>query len=183
MSRIGKKPIEIPEKVEIKTEGPGIVVKGPKGELRMRIHPLVKIEQKDKQLIVSVKNETDRNQKAVWGLTRTLIANLVEGVTDGFKKQLEINGIGYKANVSGKKLILNIGYSHPVEFPIPEGIDIKIEANIITVAGIDKKLVGETAAQIRAIKKPEPYKGKGIKYLDEVVRRKAGKTAKAVGAG
>lgn len=183
MSRIGKKPIAIPEKVEVKIEGPGLMVKGPKGELRMRLTPLVKVEQKDKEIVVSISDQENREQRAAWGLLRTLIANMIEGVTKGFEKKLEINGIGYKANVSGPTLVLQVGFSHPINFAIPEGIEIKVEGNIIIVSGLDKKLVGETAAQIRMVKKPEPYKGKGIRYLDEQVRRKAGKVAKAVGAG
>ena len=181
MSRIGKKPIEIPDKVEVKIEGPGLIVKGPRGELSMRIHPSVKVVQQDKKIIVTVADIENSEQKALWGLMRTLIANLVDGVTEGFEKKLEINGVGFKAQSSGKKLVLQVGFSHPVEFPIPDGIEIKVEGNVITVAGIDKQLVGEVAASIRAIKKPEPYKGKGIKYIDEQVRRKAGKSAKAVG--
>lgn len=182
MSRIGKKPIAIPDKVEVKLEGPGIMVKGPKGELRERIHPLVKVELQDKELLVSVKNPENAEERALWGLFRSLLANMVLGVTEGFEKKLEINGIGFKAAVKGKDLVLNVGFSHPVEFAIPEGITIKAEANTITVSGVDKQLVGETAARIRAIKKPEPYKGKGIKYADEQIRRKAGKAAKAVGS-
>ncbi|MFH1225875.1 MAG: 50S ribosomal protein L6 [bacterium] len=188
MSRIGKKPIGLPAGVEAKIEGPGLVVKGPKGELRLRPNPLVKVALQDQQIIVSISEPENRKQKAMWGLTRTLIDNLVQGVTIGFQKQLEINGIGYKASVSpptgeagGQKLILHVGFSHPVEFAIPEGIEIKVAANVITVSGINKQLVGETSAQIRSIKKPEPYKGKGIKYAGEQIRRKAGKAAKAVG--
>ncbi len=173
----------MPAEVEAKIEGPGLTVKGPKGELRLRISPLVKVEQLAGTIAVSIKDEANQEQKALWGLTRTLIDNMVKGVTVGFQKQLEISGIGYKANISGPKLVLNVGFSHPVEFPVPEGIEIKVAANVITVAGIDKQLVGETSAQIRAIKKPEPYKGKGIKYVDEQIRRKAGKAAKAVGGG
>lgn len=182
MSRIGKKPIELPEKVEVKIEGSDLTVKGPKGELRLRIHPAVKISREANLILVNVGDENDAKQRALWGLTRTLAANMIEGVTKGFEKKLEINGIGYKAGVNGQKLILNVGYSHPVEFVVPAGVTVKVEANVITVAGIEKRLVGEIAAQIRAIKKPEPYKGKGIKYLDEQVRRKAGKAAKAVGS-
>jgi len=178
MSRIGKKPITIPEKVEVKIEGNQVKVKGPKGELSQVLHPLVKINQSDGALKVEVGNPENKEQASLWGLSRTLVSNLVEGVTEGFNKQLEVNGIGFKAQVNGNKLVLNVGFSHPVEFDIPEGIQINVEKNLITVSGIDKQQVGQVAAEIRSIKKPEPYKGKGIKYLDEVIRRKAGKVVK-----
>jgi large subunit ribosomal protein L6 len=181
MSRVGKQPINILEGVNIKTENQNIIIKGIKGELVQKIHPNVKIEQKDKELLISVQKPKDKKQRALWGLFQRLISNMIEGVTKGFEKKLEINGLGYKAEVSGDKLILNVGFSHQVNFNIPKNINIKIEKNIITISGIDKQLVGETAAKIRKIKKPEPYKGKGIKYLDEVIKRKAGKAAKATG--
>lgn len=178
MSRIGKKPIDITDKVEVKIEGDLVTVKGPKGTLTQKIHPLVKVEIKDKEIFVLVENPTDCNENALWGLFRSLINNMVVGVTNGFEKKLEINGVGYKARVEGtKKLILNVGYSHPVDFELPAGITCQVENNQITLTGIDKQLVGETAANIRKIRKPEPYKGKGIKYADEVLRHKAGKTA------
>lgn len=179
MSRVGKKPVSVPEGVTIKMEGRTMVVKGPKGELRQEIHPKVKIDQKDGEITVSVGNPEDKQERAFWGLFRKLIANMVEGVTKGFEKKLEINGIGYRAEIQGKKLVLHVGYSHPVEFDAPEGVDIAVEKNVITVSGIDRQKVGEVAAQVRRIRKPEPYKGKGIKYVDEVIRRKAGKAAKA----
>src|SRR3989338_908326 len=178
MSRIGKKPIIIPDKVEVKVAGNQVTVKGPKGELSQKLHSLVKIAQADGQLKVAVANPEDKEQASLWGLFRTLVSNLVEGVTEGFQKQLEINGIGFKAQVQGNKLILNVGFSHPVEYSIPEGIQISVDKNVMTVLGADKQQVGQVAAEIRAIKKPEPYKGKGIKYLDEVIRRKAGKVVK-----
>ncbi|MBI4653112.1 50S ribosomal protein L6 [Candidatus Kuenenbacteria bacterium] len=181
MSRVGKQPINIPEGVNVKIENQNIIIKGIKGELNQKIHPSVKIEQKDKELFVSVQKPKDKKQRALWGLFQRLISNMIEGVTKEFEKKLEINGLGYKAEVSGDKLILNVGFSHQVNFNIPKSINIKIEKNIITISGIDKQLVGETAAKIRKIKKPEPYKGKGIKYLDEVIKRKAGKAAKATG--
>jgi large subunit ribosomal protein L6 len=181
MSRVGKQPINILEGVNIKTENQNIIIKGIKGELVQKIHPNVKIEQKDKELLISVQKPKDKKQRALWGLFQRLISNMIEGVTKEFEKKLEINGLGYKAEVSGDKLILNVGFSHQVNFNIPKNINIKIEKNIITISGIDKQLVGETAAKIRKIKKPEPYKGKGIKYLDEVIKRKAGKAAKATG--
>jgi large subunit ribosomal protein L6 len=181
MSRVGKQPINIPEGVNIKIENQNIIIKGIKGELVQKIHSNVKIEQKDKELLISVQKPKDKKQRALWGLFQRLISNMIEGVTKEFEKKLEINGLGYKAEVSGDKLILNVGFSHQVNFNIPKNINIKIEKNIITISGIDKQLVGETAAKIRKIKKPEPYKGKGIKYLDEVIKRKAGKAAKATG--
>lgn len=177
MSRIGKQPINIPEGVEIKIDQDKINVKGPKGELSQDVHRLVKVEQKENELIVSVKNPAEKFQKSLWGLFRRLIANMVAGVTDGFSKQLEVNGVGYKAEVKGDVLHLQLGYSHPIEYKIPEGTEIGVEKNIITVAGIDKQLIGQTAAEIRSLRKPEPYKGKGIKYVDEIIRRKVGKTA------
>ncbi|MFH1837973.1 MAG: 50S ribosomal protein L6 [Candidatus Kuenenbacteria bacterium] len=181
MSRIGKQLINIPENVDVKIENQNIIIKGLKGELIQKIHPNVKIEQKNKELSVSVQKPNDKKQRALWGLFQRLISNMIAGVTNGFEKKLEINGLGYKAEVVGDKLILNVGFSHQVNFNIPKNINIKIEKNIIIVSGFDKQLVGETAAQIRKIKKPEPYKGKGIKYIDEVIKRKAGKAAKAAG--
>jgi large subunit ribosomal protein L6 len=179
MSRVGKKPIVIPEGVEVKLDQDVLTVKGSKGQLTQSINKLVdvSVDEKEKQVVVSVKKENDSRQKAMWGLFRSLIMNMVLGVTEGFEKKLEINGVGYKANAAGKKLTLNVGYSHPVEFDIPEGIACTVEGNVITVQGIDKQLVGEIAANIRKVRKPEPYKGKGIKYVDEVIRRKAGKAA------
>lgn len=177
MSRIGKQPINIPAGVEVKIDGGKISVKGPKGQLSEKLHPFVTVEKKDGQLLVAVADPEDKKQRSLWGLFQRLISNLVIGTTKGFSKQLEINGIGYKAAVLGGNLVLNLGYSHPVEFKIPKDLEIKAEKNLITIAGADKQLVGQTAAQIRALRKPEPYKGKGIKYAGEVIRRKAGKTA------
>mgnify|MGYP000050082782 CR=1 FL=1 len=177
MSRIGKNPIVIPSGVEVKIENGIIEVKGPKGVLTQVIHPLVKIEKIENSIIIKIQNESDRLQKALWGLFGSLIKNMIIGVTNGFVKKLEINGVGMKASISGKKLILNVGFSHPVEFTIPQNIEITVDGNVITVSGIDKQLVGETAAQIRKIKKVEPYKGKGIKYVGEQFIRKAGKAA------
>jgi len=177
MSRIGKKPIDIPEAVDVKQDNGFVVVKGKKGELKQELHSKVKVEIKDKQIIIVVNDPEETQQKALWGLFRSLINNMVLGVTEGFEKKLEINGVGYKAMVNGKNLILNVGYSHPVEFNIPVGIECSVEKNVIIIKGIDKQLVGEVAANIRKVRKPEPYKGKGIKYSDEIIRRKAGKTA------
>ena len=178
MSRIGKKPILIPEKVDVKISNGLVVVSGPKGELKRNVHSLIKIEIKDKEIVLNIKNEDDKLEKSLWGTERQLINNMIVGVNEGFSKKLEINGVGYRAATSGKSLTLSVGYSHPVEFKIPEGIDVSVEKNLITVSGIDKQQVGEISAQIRKIRKPEPYKGKGIKYIDEVVIRKAGKQAK-----
>ncbi|HLC90105.1 MAG TPA: 50S ribosomal protein L6 [Patescibacteria group bacterium] len=177
MSRIGKQPINIPTGVEVKFDGSQIVVKGPKGELKREIHPLVVVEQKDNELVVKVKDPENKKQRSLWGLFRRLIANMIFGVIEGFSKKLEINGIGYKAQVSGENLVLQLGYSHPINFLIPKGIEIKTEKNVINIFGSDKELVGNVAAEIRALRKPEPYKGKGIKYADETIRRKAGKAA------
>ena len=178
MSRIGKKPIEIFQGVEVKIDNNLVSVKGPKGELQEQIHSKVNLEIKDNQVIVSITKEEDKEQKSLWGLSRTLINNMVLGVTEGFSKQLEINGIGFKAEVKGDILVLNVGFSHQVEYAIPKEVQITIEKNLITVIGISKQIVGQVAAKIRSIKKPEPYKGKGIKYIDEVIRRKAGKVVK-----
>lgn len=177
MSRLGKLPIKLSEGTQAKIENGFIIVKGPKGELKQELHKLVKVEIKEKEVIVSVTDPKNKKERAFWGLYRSLISNMAEGVNNGYEKKLEINGVGFKALISGKKLTLNVGYSHPVEYNLQEGITAQVEGNVITISGIDKQLVGETAAQIRKIKKPEPYKGKGIKYIDEVIRRKAGKTA------
>jgi len=179
MSRIGKQPVIIPEEVDVKYADNIIVVKGPKGELKQAVLPEVKLEISDKEIIVSVERPKLKKQRSYWGLYQRLISNMIIGVTEGFEKKLEMVGVGYKAQVQGKKLILNVAFSHPVEFPIAEGLTITVEKNIITINGIDKQLVGEAAANIRKVRKPEPYKGKGIKYIDEIIRRKAGKKAGA----
>ncbi|MCX6797716.1 MAG: 50S ribosomal protein L6 [Candidatus Falkowbacteria bacterium] len=176
MSRLGKLPIELPSGLQVKLESGFIIVKGAKGELRQAIHPAVVVEILEKEILVTVKPEY-KNASALWGLFRSLINNMVLGLSVGFTRKLEINGVGYRAAISGNKLNLNLGFSHPVEFILPAGISAIVEGNTITISGIDKKLVGETAARIRKIRKPEPYKGKGVKYSDEVIRRKAGKAA------
>lgn len=184
MSRVGRKPILIPEGVEVKTEGYETKIKGPKGELFIKIRPEIKIEtkssskkgEKEKQILVSPQKETKKT-RAFWGLTRALLFNAVQGVTKGYEKKLEIQGIGYRASIDGHDLILQIGFTHPIKIPAPKGINFSVEKNIITVSGIDKGLVGELAAKIRKVRPPEPYKGKGIRYLGEVVKRKAGKKA------
>lgn len=176
MSRIGKKPILIPEGVEVKIEENKLMVQGPKGQLSKDLRPEIKVEVKDKNIIILPKEET-KLAKALWGTTRAIIANMIKGVTEGYEKKLEIEGLGFKAQLSGENLILSLGFSHPVEVRAPSGIKFLVEKNIITVSGIDKELVGQTAASIRKLKLPEPYKGKGIKYLGERVRRKMGKKA------
>ncbi|MDX9893141.1 MAG: 50S ribosomal protein L6 [Patescibacteria group bacterium] len=181
MSRIGKQHIEVPQGVEVKLDNGFIVVKGPKGELRQAIHPKVKVIKTDQEITVSVNNPEEKLQRSLWGLFQRLIGNMVTGVTKGFEKKLEVNGVGYKAAVKGKVLELQLGYSHPIEYKFPEGIEITVEKNAITVFGADKQIVGQTAAEIRSFRKPEPYKGKGIKYADEVIRRKAGKAAAKAG--
>ena len=170
--------MEIPEGVTVDVGAGRVSVNGPKGELSQDVNPDMQVEVEDGTLTVS--RPTDRGQhRALHGLTRSLIANMVEGVTKGFEKRLEIQGVGYRAALSGKDLDLQLGFSHPVKFPAPEGIEFEVPApNRISVRGIDKQLVGETAARIRRIRKPEPYKGKGIRYEGEYVRKKAGKAAK-----
>jgi len=178
MSRIGKMPIKLLAGVEAKMQDNFLIIKGAKGEIKCQIHPDVQldIDAGNSEIRVSVKDAENKKDRALWGLFRSIIANMVIGVTSGFEKKLEINGIGYKAAASGSKLVLNVGYSHPVEFILPVGINAKVEANVITIMGVDKQLVGEVAANIRKIRKPEPYLGKGIKYLDEVLRHKVGKS-------
>jgi len=176
MSRIGKQSIIIPEGVEVKISDHQIGVKGPKGELTQSIPPQIEITLEGKELLVTLRKKT-KDSSALWGLLRALIFNMVKGVSEGFEKKLEIEGVGYRASLQDNKLILNLGFSHPVEVAAPEEIEFKVDKNIITISGIDKQLVGQIAAKIRAFRKPEPYKGKGIHYLGEVIRRKAGKKA------
>lgn len=180
MSRIGKQPIDIPDNVQINIKDDIIEVSGPKGKLSEKLVPGVDVNKKDNQILVGVKKPDDKFQRSKWGLQRSLINNLVIGVTDGFSKQLEVNGVGYKVALQGKKLVLNVGYSHSVDYLLPEEIEANVKKNIITISGLNKQLVGQIAAEIRSIKKPEPYKGKGIKYVNEVIRRKVGKVAKTV---
>ncbi|NIA01763.1 MAG: 50S ribosomal protein L6 [Nitrospirae bacterium] len=179
MSRIGKQPVEVPTGVTVEINGTLVTIKGSKGELNKDFHPNMKIELKENQIIVTRPDDQKEN-KALHGLTRSLLANMVEGVTKGFEKQLELVGVGYRAQASGNKITLNLGFSHPIEYTAPQGIEFIIDKekkNIIQVKGIDKQVVGEAAAKVRSYKKPEPYKGKGIKYIDEYIARKAGKTA------
>ncbi len=186
MSRVGKKPIAIPQEVTAKIEGQKLMIDGPRGNLE-RVFPRVvslgiETEGTGSVLKFSVNDPENKKERSLWGLSRNLAAGMIEGVTKGFVRQLEVVGIGYKVSLTGKKLKLEVGFSHPVEYELPSGIEAKVEKNLITILGVDKELVGQTAAHLRAIRRPEPYKGKGIKYLEEVVRRKAGKAAKAAAA-
>jgi large subunit ribosomal protein L6 len=178
MSRVGKKPIEIPKGVYVELKDNEILVKGPKGELKKKIPTEIGVEIKEGKIFLSPKIETKKT-KSLWGLTRSLVSNLIKGVVEGFEKKLEIQGIGYRAELKGENLILYLGFAKPIEFKIPEGIKISVEKNIITVSGIDKELVGQTAAKIRKIKEPDPYKGKGIRYLGEKIKLKPGKKVAA----
>ncbi|MBI3631342.1 MAG: 50S ribosomal protein L6 [Candidatus Staskawiczbacteria bacterium] len=176
MSRIGKKSIQIPEGVKVEMGDQTLKVLGSKGELKIELHRDIKIELKDNEILVSPKKENpSKKAKGLWGLYRALIFNMIEGVTKGFEKKLEIEGVGYKAVVNGENLVLNVGFVNPVKIKKPEGIDFKVEKNVITVSGISKQTVGQISAIIRKSKKAEPYKGKGIKYQGEKIRRKEGK--------
>jgi len=178
MSRIGKLPIEIPKGVKINFVDSVLTVQGPNGKLSRVIMPCVTLNMSETSLEVT-RNDEATSSRAAHGLTRTLINNMVTGVTKGFQTDLEINGVGYRAEVKGKELVLSLGYSHPVNFPIPEGIAIEVEKMTkLSVKGYDKEMVGQTAAKIRSFRGPEPYKGKGIKYANETILRKAGKTGK-----
>ena len=178
MSRIGRMPIAIPAGVTVEVaENNKVTVKGPKGTLERVLAPEMEIKVEGAEIVVTRPNDLKR-MKSLHGLTRTLINNMVVGVTAGYEKKLEVNGVGYRAAKAGKKLTLTLGYSHPVEMEDPEGIESTVEGNVITVKGIDKEKVGQYAAEIRDKRRPEPYKGKGIKYADEVIRRKVGKTGK-----
>lgn len=199
MSRVGKKPILIPEDVEVRIEpvqissklgegeGERITIKGPKGELSKEIRPEIKIEIKENKIFVILQTETPKQNKftagqtkqtkALWGLIRSLLANMIKGVKEGFEKKLEIEGIGYRASLSGENLELSLGFTHPVKIKAPEGIKFLVEKNVITISGADKQSVGEIAAKIRRVQPPEPYKGKGIRYAGEVIRKKVGKKA------
>jgi large subunit ribosomal protein L6 len=179
MSRIGKRPITIPAKVQVAIDGTKVVVKGPKGELSRILTPNVSLSQEGEILHVTRRDET-RTSRQLHGLSRTLVANMVEGVSLGFQRRLEIQGVGYRAQLQGRNLVLNMGYSHQVQIEPPEGIQFAVEGTTnVIVSGYDKEIVGNTAAKVRAVRPPEPYKGKGIRYAGEVVRRKAGKTGKS----
>lgn len=180
MSKIGKKPLVIPQGVEVDLKETVVQVKGPKGTLDLNLPYGVKIEKNESELVFSI---LDDQYKNLWGLARTLVANMVEGVSNGYEKKLLIIGVGYSAKVEGKTLVLSLGYAHKVNFPIPERIEIRTEQDpkgntVVFISGISKELVGEVAAKVRSMKKPEPYKGKGIRYFDEFVKIKPGKSAK-----
>lgn len=181
MSRVGRSPIPIPQGTKVKMEDRLFVAEGPKGEVSQEILPRIEVEIGDTEVLVTRKGES-RDDRAKHGLMRALVANAVAGAHEGFSKVLQINGVGYRAEVQGKTLNLSLGYSHPIEFSIPEGIEIEVDKNnTMTVRGARKQQVGQVAAEIRAFRKPEPYKGKGIKYADEVIRRKVGKAGAAAG--
>ena len=181
MSRIGQAPIAIPSGVDVTIEGRVVTVKGPKGELTRTVPATISVQKVDNELLVA-RPDDERDNRALHGLTRSLVNNMVVGVTDGFRKQLEIVGVGYRAQKTGEKLVLALGYSHPVEIDPPAGISFELETPTrLAVVGIDKELVGQVAARVRATRKPEPYKGKGVRYAGEKVRRKAGKAGKIGG--
>ena len=176
MSRIGRKPVEVPASVKVGVAGGEVCVEGPKGKLQFKFHPRMKVNFKDNQLLVE-RPTNIRTDRALHGLTRSLIQNMVRGVTEGYSKALEIEGVGYKAQVSGRKLLLNLGYTHPIAYLIPEGIEIKApKPTQLVISGTDRQKVGQVASEIRGFHEPEPYKGKGIRYAGEVLRRKQGKT-------
>ena len=176
MSRIGKAPIPVPDKVNVTLSADTIGVKGPKGNLTMSTNPLVEVKQEGKEIVCTRANDSKKARSA-HGLVRALVANMVHGVSKGFERKLEINGVGYRAEAKGKQLVLSLGYSHPIEYPLPDGVTAKVEKNIITIEGIDKQVLGAVAADIRGFRPPEPYKGKGIKYVEERILRKVGKAA------
>ena len=175
MSRVGKKPITIPDKTTLTYKDRVLTVKGQKGTLTRTIHPAVDLQIDDGLVLVTM-SKADNVTRALQGLTRSLVNNMVIGVTSGFERTLEISGIGYRAEVKGKNIEFNLGYSHPISFPLPDGISASVDRNVIKLNGIDKELLGQSAAKIRQLRPPEPYKGKGIKYAEERIQRKAGKT-------
>jgi large subunit ribosomal protein L6 len=176
MSRVGKKIITLPAKTKIDYKDRELVVKGEKGTLIRTLHPAVDLAITDNTISVTIDGK-DRKNRSLQGLTRSLVANMVKGVSKGFERTLEINGIGYRAEMKGKSIVLNLGYSHPIDFPLPDGVSATVDKNnVIKLTGIDKEKVGQTAASIRKLRKPEPYKGKGVKYAEEHIQRKAGKT-------
>lgn len=174
MSKIGKKPIEIPQGVTVAVEAPMVIIKGPKGELSFKVPKEIEVKASEKQILILPIGKS-KKVPALWGTTRAILANMAIGVEKGFEKKLEVEGVGFKAQVQGDDLVLNLGFSHQVIFKTPKGVKVSVEKNTITVSGISLEMVGQTAANIRALKKPEPYKGKGIRYAGEIIRRKAGK--------
>ena len=182
MSRIGKQPVRIPSGVDVAINGAAVSVKGPKGTLMLTLHPHVTALKEGTEIRVTVASPDEKGDRALWGLSQRLLQNMIVGVTKGFQKKLELVGVGYKAAVSGKTLTLNLGFSHPNIVVILEGLTVSVDKTVVTIAGSDKELVGNFAAKVRALRKPEPYKGKGVKYEGEVIRRKAGKAAKTATA-
>ena len=185
MSRIGKQPVVIPSGVQVNVAGGVVTAKGPKGELKEPLHPYVQAEIKDGKVVLTADVSAARDASAIWGMSRARVHNLVEGVAKGYAKELEIHGLGFRGEVAGQKLTLSLGKSHPVAYEAPKGVTVTIDAKktLITVAGPSKDQVGAVAAEIRELRKPEPYKGTGIRYRGEYVRKKAGKTAAGAGAG
>ncbi|MCL5774614.1 MAG: 50S ribosomal protein L6 [Patescibacteria group bacterium] len=183
MSRVGKKPVILPSGVKAELKAGSLNVTGPKGTLALELHPKVKLTVAADKIDVNIENPENKKDKALWGLFRALIQNLVDGVTKGFEKKLEVNGVGFKVASQPGKLVMSLGFSHPVEVAVPKDLAVTVDKNVITIAGADKQKVGQFAAEVRELKKPEPYKGKGIKYIDETIVRKAGKVVKVVGGG
>ncbi len=183
MSRIGKKPIVLSAGVKAEMKDNTLTVTGPKGTLVLEIHPKVQVTVSEKEILVDVALKENKKERSLWGLFRSLVQNMADGVTKGFEKKLEINGVGFKVELKTTNLEMRLGFSHPVIVPIPKDLTVTVEKNVITIAGADKQRVGQFAAEVRELKKPEPYKGKGIKYLDETIIRKAGKVVKVVGGG
>ena len=181
MSRVGKKPVILENGVKAELKDGTLTVTGPKGTLSLAVHEKVTITINGNEITVDVAKKDNKQEKALWGLFRSLVQNMADGVTKGFEKKLEVNGVGFKVAMTGTKLTLNLGFSHPIDVEIPKDLKVEVDKNLITISGADKQLVGQFAANVRELKKPEPYKGKGIKYIDEVILRKAGKVVKAVG--
>lgn len=183
MSRIGKKPVTLPPGVTVSMVGTTVTLKGPKGELSLVLHPHAAVTQAatddGKNVLEVTVLDPEREDRAIWGTMRAILASLAKGVSEGYTKALELNGVGFKMNVQGTTLNLSLGFSHDVTFPLPAGVSAKIEGNILTLTGADAQTLGQAAAEIRALKKPEPYKGKGFRYTDEIIRRKAGKASKS----
>lgn len=183
MSRIGKKPVILPAGVTASIDGQKVTIKGPKGELSLVLHEHAAVSQgtnnEGQQILEVTVQDPEREDRAIWGTMRALLASLAEGVSQGYSKALELNGVGFKMNLQGTALNFSLGFSHDVQFPLPAGVTAKIENNVLTLTGADAQVLGQTAAEIRALKKPEPYKGKGFRYTDEIIRRKAGKASKS----
>lgn len=182
MSRIGNRPIPLPQTCTVSITGQQVAVTGPKGTLSLTLRKEVTVAQADQQLVLSVKDPANKEHRSYWGLYRALLRNMVEGVVNGFEKKLELQGVGYRVQAQGNTLVMNLGFSHPVNFSVPAQLSVRVEKNSIILQGTDKQTIGEIAAQIRRIRPPEPYKGKGIRYAGEAVRRKVGKVVKAAGA-